>query len=432
MFDTPRTGRFLWVIPSVLLHLLVLAAWLQLSGDTERRTDSRKMVLRSDQAEELKQFVEDANLKELHSEVRRLQEIKRSMAGLRAEQMSSLEAFAAAVRDTVDADAGQTTREILALQDACIAAQEKMVRGMEEVTRLFEAMQPDIESRDLTRLLPAAQQLQAARQALRKSQDDLDRQFLQLQARADTMDVMLSWMNDPTVTGPWADVLDQQKRVLEKQSYCSDQLGQAHYGQAGALANVIRQGADYPSTLQRMLDEEREEQEAYASRRATLAAVEETTSAREQTLKAKVAALAAEVDTLRRARTRVNQERSRVSSRTPEGQAKRASMQKELTALDRRRALMEEERRAADAAFREARNTHSRAGADLRRLRPPSSRKKIDRERLVENMDRTLSALNGQTGDLAGQQEAVALQQEARQSAHALLEAVTRHEEARR
>ncbi len=89
IFDQKPGSRLVWIIPSILFHIVIIALWL-LMPEKERVVEKRKVVINQQQAEQLQEFVKDANLVELQMEVTRLQDIKKQMDEIRLQEMNTL------------------------------------------------------------------------------------------------------------------------------------------------------------------------------------------------------------------------------------------------------------------------------------------------------------------------------------------------------
>jgi DNA repair exonuclease SbcCD ATPase subunit len=80
-------------VPSVLLHLVVLTVWILLPEEEPREPGDRKLTIKPEQAEELQEHLEEANLEKLRQQVEELRKIKETMAKLRDREMEKIGEF---------------------------------------------------------------------------------------------------------------------------------------------------------------------------------------------------------------------------------------------------------------------------------------------------------------------------------------------------
>ena len=135
-FDERKTSRWVWLVPSVLLHVVVLLVWLSMPEEPPRQPGQREMVVAADQAERLQELVEDTNLRALRAQVAEMQAIKERMTGMRAEKMEGLQSFETAMLTEAPGDVADLISEILKVQDSARDLGERSLWATEQLLEL--------------------------------------------------------------------------------------------------------------------------------------------------------------------------------------------------------------------------------------------------------------------------------------------------------
>lgn len=139
-FSEEKSNHWIWIIPSVLLHGVVLAVWLLLPEEEARKPGERELKIKPEQAEELREHVEEANLEELRKQVEELQNIKQAMARIREGEMERVAAF----EQTMVQEAPQDIVGLLTELAAIYQSVQETYEGIEEVVDQFRKQIPPI------------------------------------------------------------------------------------------------------------------------------------------------------------------------------------------------------------------------------------------------------------------------------------------------
>jgi hypothetical protein len=424
LFDEKPANRLVWIVPSIVLHLLVFLVWYLLPEKERKVVESRDMVIKSEQDEQLKQFVEDSNLVELRAEVMRLQEIKAAMASIRAEDMEALTEFESEMRKSLDADVGEVLAELAACEKVFAESQSSVMQAMIEISKLYEIMQPLIEKKDVAAIVPYAQRALDSRSALDSLMQKMNEQFLLLPARLDGTDSVMSWIKDAETLQLWERFVALQERMFSFQSRFIDAQTDIGYGQKSALERIVREGPEYGLKIRKSIEDEKQAWVDYESRKSGFAGDLEKSAASEKELEKKLTAFVDKLKVLKEDKERLNKERNALGNKTPEEKKKREDIQGRLKELDALYSRTGKEKSAVDSEYRDAKKRFTRAEYELKRLKEPSSKWKTDRERMTASMDKSLASLAGRTGDADVQKEACALQQEALKLVDSLVDKV--------
>jgi|GEM_PF-5088829 len=197
-FSRPKSKLWVWIIPSVLLHLIILVIWLLLPEPEPRQPGERKLTINKEQAEELQEHVEEANLKELRKKVLELQLIKAQMIRIREREMAAVIEFEQDMAQEAPKDVAMLLREL--------AENFELVRethvGIESSLELLREWQPKIlqaaenETIDGLRLLPNLEPYWISFDGIG---DRLEVAFYETNANLNAIDVKLEWIEDASI-----------------------------------------------------------------------------------------------------------------------------------------------------------------------------------------------------------------------------------------
>ena len=429
LFEERSDSRLVWIVPSVALHMVVFLVWFLMPEKERKEIKSRDMVIKSDQAEQLKQFVEDSNLRELRAEVRRLQDIKQAMASIRTEDMVELGKFEKGMRSSLVAEAKQALSGLMECHKSFAAKQEVFLQQILKISELYNTMQPLVEKMDVAAIAPYAQGILQAREVLYSCLEEMNEQFLQLPARQDSADSVLSWAKDEEVVGLWKKFKELQERMFALQGKCCEEQGDFPYKQDGALKKIVKDGPEFGQRLQKSTDDEKKAWLEYERRKKKYTEELEESRAAEQEFEKKLNELSEKIQKIKIDKDNLNKERAGIGFKTAEEKKKRDELSKRIKKLDKLYSATGGEKRGVDRKYRETKKKSSRAESELKRLKEPSTKWEKDRQRLKERMEKNLQALTDMAGNVSAQQEACALQQETIKTLDSLIESFKRKQE---
>jgi len=430
LFDEKPGSRLVWIVPSVILHLLVFMIWFLMPEKEHKEVKSRDMLIKSEQAEQLKQFVEDSNLLELRAEVRRLQDIKQAMASIRAEDMDVLKEFESTMRSSLDSEALQVLAGLQECHQAFAAGQTVVMQGVTEIAAIFDAMQPLVEKKDIAAMVPYVERIIQARRMLYAHLENMNEFFLQLPARQDGADSVFSWMKDAGTLQLWEKFVDLQERMFTLQGKCYEEQSDFPYTQDSSLSRIAKEGPEFGSKLQKSIDDEKSAWLDYENNRKKYTGEIETTAAAGKELERAISELTAKLQKIKDEKDRLNKERAAIGTKSVEEKKQREELQKRIKEQEQLYSIAGGEKRSVERKLSDVKKKRSGAEAAFKRLKEPSSRWEKDRERVKERMDSNLNALSAKAGDVAAQAEACRLEQETLQVIQALVEMVQKKSEA--
>lgn len=197
-FSEPKTRHWVWVVPSVLLHLILLGIWLMLPEREPRQPGERKLTIPEEQAEELQERVEETNLKELREKVSELQAIKAAMAGIRDGKMADVAGF----EQTMEREAPQDVAALLRELAGIYGQVHKDYAIIESNLALYREWRPKIlnaadqDTVDGLRLLP---NLEPYWDRFEGMADRFEVAFYETNAVIESIAAKLEWIDDPDV-----------------------------------------------------------------------------------------------------------------------------------------------------------------------------------------------------------------------------------------
>ena len=407
-FDEKPTNRLVWIVPSILLHVVIIALWLMMPEEEPRIVKERELVIKSEQAEQLKQFVEDANLEELRMEVKRLQEIKTAINDIRVEQMTSLKEFEKEMQNSVNTDVLQVMKQIEESQNIIIKKERNVLLEMDKLDKLFTIAQPFIEKKDFAKLAPYAKQIYESRNMLKHHQEESMKQMRNLQAILDTADSVLSWLKNHEIVQKWGEYIDLQEKVMELQSEISDKQGQLRHTQNGALKKIAEKGKEYRFKVDHIATNEKKAQDNYETRKKEYK--DQVTKATKTEAICKVQLKKLD-NSLAKARNNQNKVKKSIppnSKKSPEDNKKRTELKNNLKELKKEYNRLKQEKWRVSGQFKRYQKVTSSAKHNLRKLRAP--RKNNNRKKLIDEMNKSIASLNDKVGEINKQKEALKLQ----------------------
>ena len=197
-FSEPKSRPWVWVVPSILLHLTLLGIWLLLPDEEPRQPGGRKLTIHEEQAEELQERVEETNLRELREKVAKLQSIKATMVGFRDEKMAGVAVFENTMVREAPKDVAVLLRKLAGMYDQVHKDYESIESGLE----LYREWQPKIlEAADqdtigALRILP---NLKPYWDRFEGMADRFEVAFFETNAVIASVGAKLEWIDDPTV-----------------------------------------------------------------------------------------------------------------------------------------------------------------------------------------------------------------------------------------
>jgi hypothetical protein len=216
IFDQKPGSRLVWIIPSILFHIVVIALWL-LMPEKERVVEKRKVVINQHQAEQLQEFVKDANLVELQMEVTRLQEIKKQMDAIRLQEMNTLKVFTREMQTELEADVFVALNSIKNLQSKILIDQNTTLKSINILQNNYVLMANAVESSHYANMSVVASRIIEERKTMKSMQSPLLQSLKLLQANIDSADSTLSWLSVKSIQKTWGDIVDLQENILVKQ-----------------------------------------------------------------------------------------------------------------------------------------------------------------------------------------------------------------------
>lgn len=197
-FSEPKTRHWVWVVPSILLHLILLGIWLLLPEREPRQPGERKLTIPEEQAEKLQELVEETNLKELREKVSTLQSIKAAMAGIRDGKMAGVEEFERTMEREAPQDVAALLRKLSGIYDQVNEDYETVESSLD----LYREWRPKIlkaadqDTVDALRLLP---NLKPYWDRFEGMADRFEVAFYETNAVIESIGAKLEWIDDPAV-----------------------------------------------------------------------------------------------------------------------------------------------------------------------------------------------------------------------------------------
>lgn len=249
-FAEKKSNTLVWIVPSVLLHGILLVVWLMMPDKPPREPSERKLTINRDQAERLQRHVEDANLVVLHANVSELQTIKKSMAAIREKKLAQLRDFETDRIRQAPVDAADVFTRFLDSQNLLVSTYPELL----EAIRKAEALVPDAEKaksgEGLGAVIPILPELRDLRTKAQSLAQTLDRETSQTFALLNTGETQLEWMSDPAVAGQLAEL----KTTMDRAGEIKDRIVKSvegAYGADWAMTEMIDRADDYVESLKR-------------------------------------------------------------------------------------------------------------------------------------------------------------------------------------
>ncbi len=220
--DSPfaeKTGnRWVWIVPSVLLHVVVLIVWLLMPEEPPRERPERELTIHSDQAEQLQQHVEDANLRILRAQVAELQTIKQAMAEIRDRRMSDLRKFEENMVVEAPVEATQLFTRLMDSQTQVLKAYQQVLKSTQASLKIAAKVEPLLKEEQIAAALSELRDLQKHWEDARAQADVITRETAQTFALVNTGEINLSWLRDDSVQGELT-ALKQSMETAQSRSH---------------------------------------------------------------------------------------------------------------------------------------------------------------------------------------------------------------------
>lgn len=251
-FQEKKSNPLVWIIPSVALHVIVLIVWLTLPEEPPRKPTNRKMTINSQQAEQLQQHVEDANLVVLQSQVSELQAIKRAMSQIRENKMDQLRSFEEQMVVVAPKDAIELFGRLLEAQTNIITAYQLMLESAQARVKLEPAAKALLAEVQIEKARPLLIEIKAHWDDVRAQMRTVKNETDQIFALINTADVQLAWILDPSIERQFSDLKAAMEVARQANSKVDSNLNKSFSGRSSdSLKNVVEKGEVYAQTLQR-------------------------------------------------------------------------------------------------------------------------------------------------------------------------------------
>lgn len=430
LFDEKPASRMVWILPSVLLHVVVLAIWISLPEEEPRIQEDRELVIKSEQAEQLKEFVEDANLQELRLEVSRLQEIKDAMNQIRSEQLTVLKDFEKEMQGTMKGDANAVVKQLQETQNNIIREQKIVIQEMDKLEQLFKTVDPLIQKKDFAGLAPYANQIKDTRQSLKQHQDEALKHMRLLQAQLDNADSILSWLKQPEIVKKWNDFIDIQDRVMELQSASTDQQGQIKYSQERFLQMLAEKGKDYQQNIVKLADADKKAKDDYERMKKEFTEDRARKEKDERDVQNKLQQTENAFNKVKQEQKNLNDQMAKIQNKKDKDNEKREYKDK-LNKLNQEANRLKQEINNLGNQKKNIVKLRNESNRRLKQLKEPKLNT-ANREKLIREMNDSLVALNGKVGDKNKQKESFKNQIEASELSKEILGKVKIYMEAKK
>lgn len=413
-----KSSRLVWIVPSVLLHVVVVAIWVFSPENEPRSREERKLVIKSDQAQQLKQHVEDANLLELRTELSELQQIKAAMVGIRKQKLDELLAFEEELHAQLPDDIRQAVQAITKAQTGVVAKLKKAQAAVEQYEKDIATIQPMAVVEKLASLQEQAGQVKAKRRAM---YDALEEGHLELErvgqlvVRAQTV---LEWVQDETVLADWREFEAKQKQAIELYAGKANEVRQGFKTYNEAVDEMAGQAKSHAEFLVSRKEREVKDTQNYDKKKRECETRIAEWTEKIIDLKALIAKYAADEPRLKTEYEQLKQQVARMPTRTKEERSAKNTKNAELKRCKSswERVRRGRERKQGDLK-RTERNKTSRE-ALLARLKPYQM-SRGDQSRIDKINDALATLRQPITGKSKLIAEAVAAQNEARTAASA-------------
>ena len=193
-FEEPKTNRWIWILPSVVLHVVIVLLWLAQPEKPPRQPGERKLTIDPEQAEQLQEHVEESKLEELQANVKELQAIREKMEAIRAARMAKLQAFEGNMKKEASQDMAGIVEQIAATQQKIIALHLQM----EEDVRAIEAKMPEARKameRGEAEGVRAIASLAPLQAPLLPLSDQFEELYLEITANIHILEQRLEWIS---------------------------------------------------------------------------------------------------------------------------------------------------------------------------------------------------------------------------------------------
>ncbi|MDF3130139.1 hypothetical protein P0Y35_13105 [Kiritimatiellaeota bacterium B1221] len=243
-FDEEKKNRMVWIVPSVLLHVIFLIVWLSLPEEPPRKPSTRKLIINSQQAEQLQQHVEDANLLVLHSKVSELQDIKQAMAKIRDNKMNQLRSFEQEMIEVAPRDARDLFHQFMSAQMLIIQNYQELLETINQSESRSIPLADLIEEKNLEALMPSLFEIDdlhtLAHQKLTAVQEQSDISF----ALVNTGEVQLDWIENPAVMHELAELKQAMSGAREAKNKVFSNVKSAYGGKPEQALNRLTEVPD--------------------------------------------------------------------------------------------------------------------------------------------------------------------------------------------
>lgn len=242
-FTERKSNPWVWIVPSVILHVVILIVWLSMPEPPPRLPGERKLTLQEEQAEQLQQHVEDANLRELRAEVAQMQAIKERMAQIRAEKMQELRSFEEAMLQEAPKDIAGLISELLGVQESVRELTVKTVTTLENIRRASTPVETLLE-KDPVAGIRALKDLVPVRNEIAGVRDELEEKVNTSRAIAGSIRAKTEWISDADLLNRIDRLLDGVESMNEGMNELNREIGSSVGGRPRRFLNELAEAEE--------------------------------------------------------------------------------------------------------------------------------------------------------------------------------------------
>jgi hypothetical protein len=238
-FAGRKTNRWVWIAPSVLLHVVILIVWLLLPEEPPRKPSQRKLTINRVQAEQLQQHVEDANLVLLQRQVIELQAIKQAMANIRESKMQNLMTFEEKMAVDAPRDAKDLFSRFIESQTKIMGAYDQLLKDANASQRAFQEIEEPLKQKNLEAATFGLGEIRSNQTSARGQLAIITYESDLLSGLVNSAEIHLEWFGNSEIDSKKTELVQAMQSARESTQSVGDQLNRFYGGAPGEQLDFL-------------------------------------------------------------------------------------------------------------------------------------------------------------------------------------------------
>ncbi len=216
-YDAPQSPRSIWLIISVILHVLLLAwiASIPARDYIERKLREREIVLSEEEAQRLQESIEQANVKELQQKVDDLQMIQQDVTQRRDQRFEQLDQFQQQMQKDLAERLQEAMDKVLESQEKIADLETQSMKEVEKVEKAVQQVARNADRKTVEKMVEQSKPIPEQVDKAREPQQDAIKENEKTTALMENADRLMDFVEDESLQEEWEEARQMQTEARQ-------------------------------------------------------------------------------------------------------------------------------------------------------------------------------------------------------------------------